>query len=90
MSGPAKSRLSVQRQYDCSETSPSLAVVHTLADIKNCDPANLVDPQLSEYIDPDAVDRLVRGNEDVQVSFSIDRYRVCLAGTELTIRLHRS
>ncbi|QLH81330.1 HalOD1 output domain-containing protein [Halosimplex pelagicum] len=88
MDGSVTSRVALQRQYDCTETPPSHAIVAALATIKNCSPAALVEPRLSDHIDPDALNQLVRDSEHASVSFSIERYQVQIDESELTIRLH--
>ncbi|OLZ41499.1 hypothetical protein A6E15_11105 [Natrinema saccharevitans] len=79
--------VTVRREFDWSETPPSIAIVVTIAEIENVDPIDLpttVGTTLYSYVDPGALDALVDG-ERVAVSFSMAGYRVRIDGTELTV-----
>lgn len=75
-----------QRVYDWSATSPSIAAVTALATVIGVDSTDL-DSTLYDYVDPDALDALVRdqNSERVTVSFTIDRYRIRFDGDELSV-----
>ncbi|ELZ14039.1 hypothetical protein C478_07849 [Natrinema thermotolerans DSM 11552] len=77
----------VRREFDWSETPPSIAIVTVIADIENVDPIDLpttAEMTLYSYIDPGALDALVAGDH-VVVSFSMAEYRIRIDGTELTV-----
>ncbi|MFU8866688.1 HalOD1 output domain-containing protein [Natronococcus sp.] len=78
-----------QRAYDWSTTSPSIAAVTALATVIGVEPTKL-DSTLHEYVDPEALDALVRHrqSERVTVSFATDRYRIWFDGDELSVRSH--
>ncbi len=58
----------VRHAYDWSETSPTAAVVQTLAAAAGCDVMDL-DP-LHDYVDPDALETIVDGDRGVAVGRS--------------------
>lgn len=76
----------VRERHDWSNTPPSLAVIQALASIEDVDPAGL-DLRLHEYIDPEALDRVVANSREdsVAISFVIGRYRVAIDDDELTV-----
>ncbi|WP_455448584.1 HalOD1 output domain-containing protein [Natrinema thermotolerans] len=77
----------VRREFDWSETPPSIAIVTVIADIENVDPIDLpttAGTTLYSYVDPGALDALVDG-ERVAVSFSMAEYRIRIDGAELTV-----
>ncbi len=49
---------------------PSTAVVEAVARARSVDQTEL--PPLNDHVDPDALDRLLRGTSSVQVSFQYD------------------
>lgn len=65
-------------QFDQEKTSASMAVIATLADIKDADPVEL-DP-LYSTVDPDALDALVRvrtGTDgDIHVTFTHEDHAI--------------
>lgn len=81
--------VAVHREYDRTQTPPSVAVVSALADIKNITASSLTTERRVEIhggIDPDSLDRLL-DREGVEVTFDVGRYRVRIDGEELTISL---
>lgn len=89
MSATTQSEVTVHREYDWTETPPSVAVVEALADIKNVaadTPAAERRIEIADHVDPDALDRVLeRGG--AEVSFDLKRYRVHVDGEELTVSL---
>ncbi|WP_224332305.1 HalOD1 output domain-containing protein [Haloprofundus halobius] len=76
------------RTYDWSATAASLATLTALGKLEEVDPVELSDvlgTTLYDHIDPEALDTLVAGEGRVNLSFSIDDYRVQIDGEELTI-----
>ena len=67
---------SIHAQYDWTEIAPTLGVIETVADLVETDEADL-DP-LFDYIDPEALNSLVRprGADAVSVSFDYATYQV--------------
>lgn len=69
-----------QTTFDRTTVTPSTAVIERIADASNCDPLEL--EPLHESIDPDALDRLIRGNGTEphdhirSVSFLYGKYEV--------------
>jgi hypothetical protein len=86
MNAVPETDVAVQRQYDRCEVAPSLAVLRALATIKNCQPEQLTELRLADYVDPDALDRLVREGRDIDVTFELDGYRVSIDDSDLVIR----
>lgn len=84
--GSDSTTIHFQKAYNWSITSPSIAIVTALATITGVDPTEL-DSTLHDYVDPDALDTLVRGHrsERITVSFTIDRYRIWFEGDELSV-----
>lgn len=81
----------VRSQYDWSSTPPSVAVAETVAVAVDREPT-AIEP-LYESVDPDALDALVRSNEEpsaadtVAVSFDVAGRRVTVHGTgEVVVR----
>jgi len=69
----------ISREFDWSETPPSVAVVRLLSVAMNCDPT-AVDP-LGETVDPDALDRLLPSMDDgSELEFTHRRLSVRLHG----------
>ncbi|WP_432508312.1 HalOD1 output domain-containing protein [Halorubrum ezzemoulense] len=61
-----------------SGPSPSLAVVEAIADLAGVDPADLPEEGvvLYEHVDPDALNSLVAGRSDADVSLTVAGYDV--------------
>ncbi|NKE35634.1 hypothetical protein GWG54_07355 [Natronococcus sp. JC468] len=85
--GSDSTTIHFQRRYDWSATSPSIAIVTALATVIGVDTTEL-DWTLHDYIDPEALDALVRDqqSERITVSFAVDRYRIRFDGDELRVR----
>jgi len=68
----------VRTQFDHEQTSASMAVIATLADVLNTDPSD-IDP-LYSTVDPDALDTFVqvhnRANGDTHVRFTHAGYAI--------------
>jgi hypothetical protein len=81
----------VRVRYNWSSTTPSAAVVETIAVALDKDPVEM--NPLYDYIDPDALDELVEASSsdptgrDTSVSFVVDGNRVTVSGSgEVAVR----
>ncbi len=76
-------------EFDWRETPPSLAVIDMLSAAPGVDPLSLSSDrpdQLHEYVDPDALDALVRdGDDTVAVRLLVDGCLVDIHGPEVTV-----
>ena len=80
----------LQRAYDWSDAAPSLAAVDADASIEDVEPTELVtglDTALYDYVDPNALDTLVRNKDSntVTITVDVDSYRYQFKGDELTV-----
>nr|WP_232833881.1 HalOD1 output domain-containing protein [Saliphagus sp. LR7] len=73
----------VEHEFDWGETSPSVAVVYTLASLENRDTAD--GPPLYEYVDPESLDTLVAESGDVSVTFPVRGYVVGIRGSTVAV-----
>ena len=74
--------------YDWSNTAPSTAVIDAIAAIENVEPSDLegsLEAPLYNYIDPEALDRLVTRDSQITVSFTFGKYHVLIDGDELSV-----
>lgn len=65
------------------ETPPSIAVIRAVSAVEDVDPAALPGEQefvLNDYVDADALDRIIADNDLVSatIEFDLAGYRVCL------------
>ncbi|WP_121822608.1 HalOD1 output domain-containing protein [Halostella salina] len=77
----------VRRQFEWSDTSPSVAVAETVALAADSEPT-LIDP-LFEELDPGALDAVVRsdGAAEPTVSFTVCEYEVTVSSDgEVVVR----
>jgi len=91
MDGKTEAAVAVRRQYDCTEQTPSVAILDALADIKNVRAVDLSErlgSPLYDTVDPDALDHLLRADPGVTVSLELDQYEVRIDGQELVITLN--
>lgn len=85
-----ESRDSISAAYDWSTTSPTAAVVETVAAVTGREPTQL-DP-LFDSLDPEALDALVRSNgrgpneSDVTVAFAFAGHDVRVSGRGVAVR----
>lgn len=63
---------------------PSMAVVEAIADLTDRDPVAC--PPLYDYVDPDALDRLVSHGGEVRIDFEYDGYEVEVSDETVTVR----
>ena len=78
----------LRQTHDWSETPPSVAAVEALAGLETVDPIALAteyDVVLYEYVDPEALDAIVRGGGTAAVTVSIDGYRLHFEADELVV-----
>ena len=74
--------------YNWSNTTPSIAVIDAIAAIENVEASDLegsLDAPLFNYIDPEALDRLVTSDSQITVSFTFGEYHVLIDGDELSV-----
>lgn len=84
----AHDEFAIRREYDFSKTPPSNAILDVLAEFHGTELRDLpsyLEAPLGEYIDIDAVDRLVRQGRHPQICFSIEDTRVCLEDSTVTL-----
>ena len=67
--------------YDWKTTTPSIAIVETIASIENTDPTDLWASEnrtLRDFVDPDALDALVSDDRGCigEIVVSVDRYTI--------------
>lgn len=73
----------VQRRYDWSNVSPSVAIIETIAVLENGEPRGAVDvleTPLNEYVSTDALDTLVKNDSLTAISLTISDYYVRISG----------
>ena len=78
----------LRQTHDWSKTPPSVAAVEALAGLETVDPIALAtefDVVLYEYVDPEALDAIVRGGGTTAVTVSIDGYRLHFEADELVV-----
>lgn len=80
---------SVRVEYDETDLSPSLAVIESIADIADVDSKNLYDETgivINDYIDPDALDKLVMSssNSYVDITLAIGGYDITVDDSAVT------
>ncbi len=74
----------VEQEFDWADTQPSTAVSYALASIENERVEGL--PPLYEYIDPESLDALVTGGENVSVSFLVREFVVEITGSTVAVK----
>ncbi|MFC7230809.1 HalOD1 output domain-containing protein [Saliphagus sp. GCM10025308] len=80
----------LRRTYDWLATAPSIAAIEALAHLENVDPTELTtifEATLHDYVDPEALDTLVRDGKlgSATVTVTIDRYQLLFEGNELVV-----
>lgn len=88
--GRSEDKILVEKEYDKSEISPSTAVVEVIALVEDVDPVGLSTAEgitLHDYIDADALDRLLTDDriDDLSIIFSIDEYTVWMESDRITV-----
>lgn len=84
--GPVSGTIRVE--YHRTDITPSLAVVEAIADLAGVEPTALADEAgivLYDHVDPDALDALVTGSRDVDVSFTVAGYDVTVDDTDVVV-----
>lgn len=71
----------VRRDYDWRTSTPSLAIIETIASVENTDPVKLWASEnrtLSDFVDPDALDSLVGDGHRClgEIAVTIDGYLI--------------
>lgn len=81
------------RTFDPSTTAPSTALIEALAIVEGVDATRLFDGDASihDFVDPDALDRLLTGDacDDVAVSLTVEGRSVRVRSGVVTIRAGR-
>lgn len=78
--------------FDFERTSPSTALIEALASVNDTDPIALLEGEdfsVGEYVDLDALDRLMTDGRETDVesiTLSIDGYAVQITDDEVVIR----
>lgn len=78
----------LERQYDWSTISPSVAVLDAIARFEGTNTARMADrlkPTLGQTIDSDAVDALLTSSASVSLSFTFADYAIQIAGDTVAI-----
>lgn len=76
----------LQRQYDWASIPPSVAIIESIAVFDHGDPgrmADVLDSPLYEYVDPDALNDLIRSDTPVTIVFTISDHHIHI--TENTV-----
>lgn len=79
----------VRRRYDWSTVSPSVAVTESIAVFEYGEPRDVADvlqPPLSEHVEPEALNALVANAGAVAVEFTAGDYLVRIDGDTVTVR----
>ena len=71
----------IEKEYNQSVTSPSMAVIEAIASVEDTDPVCLSTFEgttLYDYVDTDALDRLLTdgGVDDLSITLTTDEYTV--------------
>ncbi|AXR82451.1 hypothetical protein AArcMg_2459 [Natrarchaeobaculum sulfurireducens] len=70
------------------DSKPSIAIAKGIAILENVNPQALAtarDIKLYDYVDPDALDKLVTSDEDVSVYFFVEDYRIEITESKLVV-----
>lgn len=73
-----------RQTFDWEQTTPSVAVAYTIADVKDIDVMDL--PSLYEYVDPQSLDTLIADSEGISISFTAYGYSVQLTDSEVVVK----
>lgn len=88
MESNGSAALPSRSSYDWSVTPPSLAVIDAVAAVEGMEPMQFsqsLETTLFDHVDPEALDVIVTGGEEVSITFEIGEYAVDIAGNEVTI-----
>jgi hypothetical protein len=78
----------VEREYDWSITTPNVAVLESLAVYEHGDServGDVLELPLTEYTDPDGLDRFVRNTPSPILEFRLQEYRVRIQDNTVSI-----
>ncbi|QLG29883.1 hypothetical protein HUG10_19935 (plasmid) [Halorarum halophilum] len=78
----------VQRQYDWSNVSPTVAIIETVAIFENGEltgAADVLETPLDEHVSTDALNKLVRNDSLTAVSLKIANYHVRISGNSVGV-----
>ncbi|RQH02584.1 HalOD1 output domain-containing protein [Natrarchaeobius oligotrophus] len=93
MSDSSTGAVVYESRYDWSRTTPSFAVVDTIAGLEGVDPVDLstaFGTTLFDHVDPESLDTLVTADGNVSIAFPIDDYFVRIDGSVLCISTGRN
>lgn len=79
MGEPIAERSGVHREYDWDEVDPTVAILESISVFEHGDVSEAVsvlDKPLATYIETDALDALIRGENTTSVAFRIADYHV--------------
>lgn len=83
-----RERERILRQYEWSETPPSVAITQTIADFEHTDPMQTLgtdESPLYEYVDTDALDTLIKSDTPLALTFPVSQYHVHISGNTVCI-----
>jgi hypothetical protein len=78
----------VRREYDWEQTTPTFAVLESIAVFKHGNPnlaKDVLDTPLNDYIDGDGLDKVVRSPASVTIEFTAASYDVRISGNQVTV-----
>lgn len=78
----------VQKEFDWSETLPSIAIVRAVAaleDVDQSEVATVCGMPLFDAVDPDALDKLVTSADAISLSFSFNDYSVDITDSTVVV-----
>lgn len=73
--------LDVSARWDEDDQPPTFAIIETISNLENVDPVDL-DFQLNDYVDADALNRLLRTHKDgdIEVDLQVNGHVVTIRG----------
>ncbi|TYT61747.1 HalOD1 output domain-containing protein [Natrialba swarupiae] len=86
--GDSNETIEVNLQDENIDSKPSIVIAKALATFEGVDPETLPTAcgiRLHDYVDPDALDKLVSSDEDVSILFNIEDYRVKVGDSKLKV-----
>lgn len=83
----------VQRRYDWSTVSPSVAIIETIAVFENDESreaADVLETPLNEYVSTDVLDAVVGNDSFTAISLTISDYDVRISGNTVGVALAKA
>lgn len=78
----------VRREYDWEKTTPTFAILESMAMLEYGNPDltnDVLDAPLNDYVDMDGLEQTVQSNVSVTIEFTIAKYAVRIAGKEVCV-----